>query len=357
MINELSYKDWNKVISNDNFFSYLDIYYTPNYYDTWKKYENAEPTCLFYETRKTKFLYSFFKKEIKGFSLKKKCYDVYTAYGYGGILTSNNNFTEKDINDLNNAIDKWCLKNDIISEFVRENFIFYQKMQSLRDIQHYHVRTNIYSNLKEDMVSEFSKHAIRDIKKAKKNNLEFFLDKKFEYLNQFIALYTKTMKKLNASKYFYFNKNYFNAIKRDLKDNAELLCVFDDGLLIASNICLKSDLSYIYHLGSSLPEKLYLNPNDFLVSKMFHRGKKLGCHYLSLGGGISNKSNDSLFRYKKKFGTKQVPIYIGKKIHDEKLYYEIQEEWENKYPRLVNKYKYFLQKHLYTTNFDYLKDD
>jgi len=354
MIKELKYDEWEKIISSRNFSSNADIYYNPSYYDTWKNFENAKPGCLFYQTSKTKFLYPFFKKEINGFFLKKKCYDLFTAYGYGGIIASNNNFSKKDIIELNNSINSWCKNNDIVTEFVRENFIFHQKIQSIRSIEHLQVRTNIYSNLQKNMIDEFSKTSIRNIKKAKRNNLEFYLDKKFEYLNQFIDLYLTTMKKLNASNYFFFNKNYFSSIKKLLKNNAELLCVFDNKQLISSNICFKSNLMYNYHLGSSNPDKLHLRPNDLLFSEMFLRGKELGCHYLNLGGGISNDSNDSLFAFKKKFGTIYKAIYIGKKIYDKTLYEDIEKQWKKKHPSLVTKYKNILQKHHYTASFDYL---
>ena len=111
---------------------------------------------------------------------------------------------------------------------------------------------------------------------------------------------------------------------------------------------------YNYHLGSSNPDKLHLRPNDLLFSEMFLRGKDLGCHYLNLGGGISNDSNDSLFAFKKKFGTIYKAIYIGKKIYDRNLYEDIEKQWKKKHPSLVTKYKNILQKHHYTTSFDYL---
>ena len=87
-INQLSKEQW--LLSLEHFNkSQLDIYYYPSYYEAWETTEEAVPTCLLIETENGFILYPFFKKEITGFNIDQKIYDIYTAYGYGGLLPSN----------------------------------------------------------------------------------------------------------------------------------------------------------------------------------------------------------------------------------------------------------------------------
>jgi hypothetical protein len=354
MIVVLDKKDWKRRLKGLRPEFVPENYFTPEYYDSWKNFEKAQPVCLYRKIGETDFFYPFFKKEITNFDIDESFYDIFTAYGYGGIVISNNHFTCEDIQKFNREIDEWCTANNIVSEFVRESHIFGQKEQCVRNVEHIQVRTNVYSDLSKELTEELSNTSKRNIKKAERNKLEFVLDDQLKHYDRFIELYIKTMDKLDSSDYFYFNDEYFNLARKHLKNNLELVCIFDENELISANLCMKSPKTYVYHLGSSDPDKLHKRPNDYLFSKMFLRAKEIGCDYLTLGGGISNDVDDSLFRFKQKFGTVLKPIYVGKKIHNEDVYNDIEKQWMKMYPGLIEKYKNILLKHHYSYKFQYL---
>ena len=57
---------------------------------------------------------------------------------------------------------------------------------------------------------------------------------------------------------------------------------------------------------------------------------------------VPDKINKSLF--KEKYSTDPVPVYIGKKVHNESIYAAICSEWATKYPEKKPLYdKFFLK--------------
>lgn len=347
MIKELDFQEWKSILKSNFSDIKPEVYYFPEYYQSWQEYENAISYCLYIKEKETEYLYPFLKKEITTYDLDKKYFDIFTAYGYGGILASNNLYIEDDLEKINLLIDDWCQKNSIVSEFIRENFVFNQKQINLRKSQNIQVRTNVYSDLSKEINLELSKSRKRYINIAKRNLLEFKVSKDKKNIDIFLNLYYKTMDKLEADKYYYFNKSYFENTFLNLKDNVEFVLVEKDDTIISAAVCLFTEDLYVYHLGASDMDFLSFKPNDFLFFNIMNRAKELGCKYVSWGGGTTNEEDDSLFNFKKKFGSITKPIYIGKKIHNQLVYKEVEKQWEVKYPTLINKYKNILLKYHY----------
>ena len=103
------------------------------------------------------------------------------------------------------------------------------------------------------------------------------------------------------------------------------------------------NIAYSY-LGGTLSEYFSFRPNDILKHKLILKLKEIGLRYYCIGGGI--KSGDGIYRYKRSFAKLgEYDFYIGKKIHNEKIYQEVCQAWENKYPDKQEDYKNFLLKY------------
>jgi len=345
-LKELEELEWNNILSNFKTIS-PDIYYFNRYYKSWISHEKAKPCCLYINIDGIDFIYPFFIKKIDGFDLSKTYIDIYTAYGYGGLLCSEINPYYNIVSKVNQLIDEWCMDNNVVSEFIRENRIFEIKGSYLRDIDHVQVRSNVYTDLNDKIENQLSKSAKRNIKIAKRSNLICSIHKEKKDIESYIKIYNKTMKKLNASKFYFFDSSFFFSLFEYMPGDIDLIMIWKENSLCAASLCFKSGNNYIYYLGVSDPKKSSIKPNDFLLYNIMRIAQEMNFKYVSLGGGTGNSLDDSLFLYKSRFGKLKFPCHIGKKIHRPCIYRKVCLQWEKRYPDLSNIYEGRLQKYHY----------
>jgi lipid II:glycine glycyltransferase (peptidoglycan interpeptide bridge formation enzyme) len=323
----------------------IDIYYLPEYYETWSQEEKAEPICIYAEVGESVFLYPFFKKNIENYKLEGDYYDIFSAYGYGGVVSDIKN--KNDITIFNNKFNNWCKENNIIAEFIRENPSINTRDNFVRDVDYIKVRRNVYLKATNDYRVP-SKSRRTYIKSALKNKLSVDIDENLETIDEFIKLYSVTAERLSMDESYLFSKEYFFNHLIHFSKNTKIINIFHGNIIIASALFYYGFGKTIYHLGASDFGFKKLYPNELLISGMIEESKKIQNSTLSLGGGVTNKNNDNLFEYKRKFGSDIRDVYIGKKIHNENIYKNLCEQWEEKFPYAVDKYKNIFLKYRYS---------
>ena len=347
MLSELNSNEWRCILAK--FKNVLpDVYYYPEYYDTWRGYEQAEPCCLYVRESDAHFIYPFFKKPIHGYGTFRQYFDIYSAYGYGGLLCSVVDPDESIVNDVNQQIDEWCNEQYIVAEFIRENYVHEYKGRCLRKAKHLHIRTNVYSDLTVEDHNLLSRHARRDVNFAARAGLTSSVVDGHCYCDDFYKMYFDTMKRINADNNYFFPKEYFSSLWRMKSLNPELILISNDKP-VASAICFNVGHNYIYHLSASWSESLKTRPNDFLLYSIIQRAREVGKGYVFWGGGLTNDEDDSLFRFKSKYANISIPCHIGLKIHQDDIYQKLCESWEIAYPHMVKRYGNFLLKYRYTS--------
>ena len=114
-----------------------------------------------------------------------------------------------------------------------------------------------------------------------------------------------------------------------LEDNIEIAFVSFEDKLISSALFIYNKLFVHYHLGGSLKSYWPLRPNNLLFYQAALRYREMGKKNFHLGGGY--KGNDSLVKFKRGFNEKGIlDFYVGKKIHNRKVYNQLVKEWEKK---------------------------
>ena len=343
-LKELDEFEWNNILNNFKAIS-PDIYYYPKYYKSWIIHEQAKPCCLYINVEGVDFIYPFLKKEINGFDLSKSYIDIYTAYGYGGLLCSEISPDSSIVLKVNQFIDEWCMDNNVLSEFIRENRISEIQGNYLRNIDHIQVRNNVYSDLTGKIENELSKSRKRYLNISRRANLICSIHNEKKDIESFIKIYNTTMMKVNASKFYFFDTSYFFSLFEHMSDKIDLIMVWKENTLCAAALCFRSGNNYIYHLGASDPKEYAVKPNDFLFYNIMRIGQEMNFKYVSWGGGTGNSPDDSLFLFKSRFGKLQYPCHIGKKIHNPDVYHKICLIWEKRYPNLSKIYEGRLQKY------------
>lgn len=116
--------------------------------------------------------------------------------------------------------------------------------------------------------------------------------------------------------------------------------------VVCSSIFFQYGDYFHYHL-SGRNNKADNSANSFLIDRALDFAKNNGAKLFHLGGGRSSDADDSLFRFKKNFSKQILPFYIGKRIHNQAIYSQVVEQWENKYPEKIDKYNNLLLKYRY----------
>lgn len=290
---------------------YPDIYFTPKYGKACQYSDNAIWELCQYKD----LIYVYLKRPIQYEGTTY--YDLITPNGYSGYYYEKEE-TYKEFIPLfrKNAKDK-----NYITEVLRQNpylninIIDYDIITSK---QLYAIKID---NLKEiNYLRLTSKSNKRMINKAKKNNLEFkILEYNDHNLNIFKDVYNLTMNNLNSTKYYYFNKEYYNNLS-----NCFIACVYVKDILCASCIIFKYNNFLHYHIGGSLLEYRNFGCNNFLHYNIIKYGIENDFKLYVLGCGL--KDSDSLSEFKKKLSNKEFKYTIYKNILNEKIYKQLTEK-------------------------------
>lgn len=308
---------------------YLDIYFDERYGKVYEKNEKGISYKFVYECEYGKIENLFIKRKINS-SLKIKYYDITTPYGYGGPVILKSNDKEKLLERYRVEFEKYCMNNNIVSEFVRfhpivKNALDFKEIYNLEKD-----RITLGTNIKyyEDPVeSEFSKSCRKNIRKALNSGVSFEIVEKPSEVDEFIEVYYSTMDRNNASDYYYFDKEYFTGIMDNFSQNIIIVKAIFEGKVIAAGFYFTYNKMVHIHLSGTLSDYLYLSPAYVLRYAVTLWAKENGFEMIHHGGGRTNTEEDGLFKFKKSFAKNtEFDFYIGKKVWNEKVYEELCKE-------------------------------
>lgn len=322
VFNRNSSESWDTIIrSFDNY----DVYYLSGYVNAFFLNGDGEPHLLYYSDDGGQAINVVMKRDISedsrfaGKIPKNKYFDIVTPYGYGGWLIEG----DCNLSKLFEEYEKWCIDNNIVSEFVR----FHPVLQNEKKVSEFynviHLGNTVVMDLSsEDIIWENITSKNRNtIRKAQKNGVRVFRSQNPGIYKIFKQIYDSTMDKDNADSYYYFDDEFYSSILNNLNYQSEIFYAqAQDGEIIAASIMLFANGRLNYHLSGSKREYQKFAPTNLLLYEAALWGCKNSMKSFHLGGGLGGKQ-DSLFAFKKAFNRKDpLPYYIGQKIFNKEAY-------------------------------------
>ena len=314
---------WDQIVRS---FNQYDTYWLSGYVKGFQIHGDGEPLLIHYEYEDVRGINVVMKRDVarnkyfQGRIGEGQFFDFATPYGYGGWLIEG-----EQTSDLFKIYEDWCVKNGIISEFVRfhpivKNHVacmdFFEVIQ-LGEVVHMDLESPelIWNN-----ITSKNRNVIR---KAIKNDVKIYNGRYPEIYEIFRNIYNSTMDKDDAEAYYYFEPELYTSILDDLSQNAQVFYAVKDGKVIAASIILATNGMMDYHLSGSLREYSSLAATNLLLYKAALWGAANGYRSFYLGGGIGS-GEDSLFKFKRAFYKGELNhFYIGKKIYDAEKYEEL----------------------------------
>lgn len=316
---------WNTIIKS---FEHWDIYYLCEYVISMEIHGDGNGVLIYYENKNCRLCYVMMQKDIsnlKEFSNLLKpgqYYDLTTPYGYGGPLLEGN-FTKEVSKVFFHELESYCLKEHIITQFFRFHPILNNQTVFVQKVCTVTKKRTVYIDLTspEQIFANMDTKNRNMVRKAKKNNVTILCDQG-EHLEEFISIYKETMENNNAEPYYFFEKEYFEYLLQNMKDNIKFFYAVYDQSIISAAIFFYNDQYMHYHLSGLRSEYRKLASTNLLLYEAALWGYSKGIKKLHLGGGM--KADDSLFGFKKQFNKKgYLNFAIGKEIFDETAYQEL----------------------------------
>lgn len=318
------HEQWDKIVKT---FADYDIYWLSGYVKAFQIHGDGEPLLFYYDTKETRGINVVMKRDIaKSEKFIEKLpentyFDFATPYGYGGWIIEGSN-----TDNLFVEYEKWCINNNVISEFVRfhpivKNHIIVSEKYDVIPLG-YTVALDLSSS--ETIWANVTSKNRNMIRKAQKNGIKIYSGRYPEIYKTFREIYNATMDKDNADEYYYFLPEFYDSVCNDLPQNAQVFYALWEDRVIAASIMLTANGKMNYHLSGSVKEYSNLSPTNLLLYEAALWGCANGCKTLYLGGGVGS-GEDSLFKFKKSFYRLDDlnRFHIGKKIFNKEKYDEL----------------------------------
>ena len=317
-------------------FSKQDIYFTPEYYKIYENYGDGEGLCFVYQQGENIALYPFLKNNINqlGYQLEAQYYDIQGTYGYNGILTSSQ---DKDFReDFFKLFKSYCKEGRIIAEFTRFHPLLGNHQFSEDYMKIVYDRKTVSLDIPESIEdiwdNSYSSNNRNMIRKARKRNVEIIETAKEEDYQTFYNIYVETMDNVGSESHLYFNQDYFSDFFKLLPSNHQLiLAKYNDEIIVGMILMMYKDYAH-YHLSARKSEFGSFALNNLFLDYAIQIAHSNNCKQFHFGGGTANEEKDSLLKFKSNFSKTKSDFYVGKKIHNEKIYNEVMEQWKEMYP-------------------------
>jgi lipid II:glycine glycyltransferase (peptidoglycan interpeptide bridge formation enzyme) len=163
-------------------------------------------------------------------------------------------------------------------------------------------------------------HHRRVVRKARAAGVEFMPEVGIDELDGFAALYRATMRRREASSFYFFPEDYWLHLATKLGHALLRFDAYEDGELVACILCLAARPVLHYHLGASSERGQSLGANHVLFCETATWAAERGFELFHLGGGVGG-FEDSLYEFKRRFDAEGLlPATLGKVVHDAEAY-------------------------------------
>ena len=302
----------------------LDVYYLPEYGKLCETMEEGEFKVFEYKSDAGRMINMYIRRPVPWIINGEQYYDIITPYGYGGPIVIEAGDRNRLIQEYSMAFEKYCSDNKIVCEFIRFHPIFqnYQDVDDTYEVVY--SRHTVGTNLKDfddPVQKEFAKSIRRDNRRASEKGVSVKLKPAPTNLSIFRMLYEETMERNHADAKYYFPNEYYIILENELRPYLlEVQLHFENEVIASELYFIAGDILHAHLLGSN-QKMLELAAGGLLEAAAAMWGKEHGYKYIHHGGGRSSNSDDSLYKYKKKFGKNtDFDFYIGRKIWNRNVY-------------------------------------
>lgn len=301
-----------------------DFYHTAIYH----RLDNSDVSKLFYISDGINFIaLPIVIRPIEGSDL----FDFTSVYGYPGPLfnVDYSELSEELIIGFVTEFKRFCLSEKLVSGFMRLHPLLQQQelMQKLGTIIDLNKTIAIDLMLpSEDQRKLYRKSLKSELNQLRRKGFTVEVAQNQEEIDAFIAIYYETMDRVEATKSYYFGRDYFMKFLGNNEFSTSLLVAKFEGEITAGAIFTATAGIMQYHLAGTKEAFIKDTPMKLILDEARLLGNEKGYTHLHLGGGVGGSDDDSLFRFKSGFSKNLQQFSIWKAIIDENNYQALVEQ-------------------------------
>lgn len=322
IISHVDKEKWNSIVKS---FADWDVYYLCEYAISLMHHGDGKPLLIYYEDDKTRLCYVVMLNDIadidayKDVLQKERYFDITTPYGYGGPIVEGD-FVRGRQERFMAELKQYCRQNNIITQFIRFHPLYQNQrwINEICEVTSIKDTITIQTTTVEVINRNMDGKNRNMVRKAIKYGITVIQDKG-ERLNDFIKIYESTMNKNSAGDYYYFEEEYYEYLKIQMKANVVFFYACLGTEIISASIFFYNERYMHYHLSGTLEEYKSMAATNLMLYEAALWGVQRGIKHLHLGGGLG--AADGLFGFKKQFNKNgRLPFYIGRNIFDREAY-------------------------------------
>jgi Acetyltransferase (GNAT) domain len=310
-----------------------DIYHLPEYVRLAALHDGGDPALFVMEEDNRLLLVPLIIRPVPSGlgDGRTKHLDAASPYGYPGPLFSPPIAGEdpKFVRRSTAAFVGALRDHNIVTCFVRLHTLLpspVEQFQEFGSVVHHGETISIDLSLPSELLwRQMRDDHRRDIKKAERIGQIARVDTSWESLDTFIEIYHDTMRRVDASEYYFFSSEYFRTLKEELGDRLNLCVVEIDGEIAAAGTFTEACGIVQYQFSGTRSGYMHHHPTKTMLHYVTFWAKARDNHIFHLGGGVGG-NEDSLFHFKSGFSRLRHPFYTWRIVADESTYASLTEQ-------------------------------
>jgi len=295
-----------------------EIHAHPAYVRIDARRVGAAPRCYLWRFGKATVLYPFLLRDLSRETYWTDkvgpAYDIATPYGYGGPYCWGGEGAASVGQRFWADFDRWAESAGVVSEFVR--FSLLKNVLGEYPGARVAVQQSVIRRLdldEEQLWADFEHKVRKNVKRARREGLTVEFDPAGRRLEDFLRIYHNSMSRRGARSEYYFSREYFADLNRDLGDGAVFAHVLGGRRVVSTELVLVSAETVYSFLGGTDSSAFDKRPNDLLKFEVMRWARQAGKKQYVLGGG--HAAEDGIFRYKRSFAPRGgTPFYVGRRV-------------------------------------------
>jgi hypothetical protein len=144
--------------------------------------------------------------------------------------------------------------------------------------------------------------------------------------DDFLICYYESMRRLGASQFYFFEREYFDRLRACLGDRIHLCLVHLDGAIACAGLVTEMGGLCQYHLSATADAHFQDHPSKFMLHRLRFWLKGRGNRIYHIGGGVG-ALRDTLHLFKAGFSPLAADFHTWRIIPDEELYSALTARW------------------------------
>jgi len=304
-------EQWNMIIRSMNRY---DFYHLAEYHQLE---HSGQALLLYFSSKETSLSLPVILRPIAG----TKYNDLTSVYGYAGPLSDRENPDEQAVKDFHKELLHFFDLHAIVSVFARLHPLFNDQeflLSGLGKIVNTNPTVGIDCSLSELEQKEQYAHSLKNhINWLKRKNVVVKKEQTKDAIDLFIEIYRENMKRVNASKMYFFSDDYFYRFMKELP--ASLYLAYYEGKAIGGSLSVSCSGIVQLHLSATRNDYLQWSPLKLIWDCIRKDAIEKNEKWMHLGGGVGGV-DDTLFQFKAQFSNLRFLFKTWRYIYNEEVY-------------------------------------